>query len=156
VSIAVYDVSREELTMVLVEIIVPGSCVQAVEPVLRSCCAETGDELLGRQEYQELNTWFFVVRLLQDEHLSKHVPVLCQALQQKSITSFQFVHVDVIKLISDDIVEQMHHFPLSLGDSWIPAIDDSNIAYLCTARNVLTKQQSVWLVMHEEIEWRYL
>ncbi len=142
--------------MVLVEIIVPGAFVQTVEPVLRSCCVETGDELLGGQEYRELDAWFFVVRLMQDENLSKHVPVLTQALLQKAITSFQFAHADVIKLMSPDISEQMYNFPLSLGDSWIPSIDDSKIAYLCAARNVLTKQQSGWLMTHDDVEWRYL
>ena len=142
--------------MILIEITIPGCYVTQVEPTLIQCCIETGDEFLGREYFQEIDEWLFVVHLLEDFNLSKHVPILSQALEQKAIASFEFVQGNLVHLSSQDILEQMHSFPLSLGDSWIPALNDVQSVFLCCHRRVLTPKQISWLVEHHEIRWHYV
>jgi len=142
--------------LILIEVVVPGSLAHQVEPAIEQCCAESGDRLLGRREYQEVNELFLVVQLLQDAHQSKHVPILGQALQNSMISSFNFVQGSLVAVSSPDILEQIHSFPLSLGDSWVPSARDPNCIYLCLHRPLLTHAQAAWFLLHEETTWNYV
>jgi hypothetical protein len=142
--------------MISIEVVVPGSTVDAVYPVLSQCCAEVGDVLLGRRDYSQTGEVLGVVHLTDDSHASKHLTILTQALEQKAILFFQFVQGCLVKLAAPGIWEQMANFPFSLGDVWIPALNDEQSLYLCLHRQLLTAQQSAWLLARRELTWSYM
>ena len=142
--------------MVLIEVTVPGACAQEIEPALIKCCAGTGDVFLGRQYYEEIDQWLYVVYLLHIIHLSTHVSMLSQALQHQTIMSFECVQGNLVRASAPDILAQMYTFPLSGGDSWIPAWHDPQSIFLYCDRPLLTKEQAVWFVLHGGIQWEYV
>lgn len=142
--------------MISIEVVVPSSTVDAVYPVLVQCCAEAGDVLLGRRDYSPTGEVLGVVHLTDDSHVSKHLPILTQALEQKALLSFQFVQGCLVELAAPGIWEQMANFPFLLGDVLIPSLNDERSAYLCLHRRLLTAQQSAWLLAHHEVTWSYL
>ena len=142
--------------MISIEVVIPGSTVDAVYPLLTQRCAEAGDLLLGRKDFSEIGEILGVVRLTDDSHASKHLTVLTEALEQKAIVSFQFVQGCLVKASAPGIQEQIANFPLSLGDVWIPAAKDEQSVYLCLHRSMLTAQQSAWLLAREKIIWEYV
>ena len=142
--------------MISIEVVMPGSAVDAVYPVLSQCCAQGGDVLLGRREDSPTGEVLAVVRLTDDTHVSNHLPILVQALEQRALLSFQFVQGCLVKLAAPGIGEYMTHFPFSLGDVWIPALNDERSVYLCLHRHLLTAQQAAWLLAHPEVTWSYL
>lgn len=142
--------------MISIEVVIPRSTVDAVYPVLAQCCAEAGDMLLGRREYSPTDEVLGVVHLTDDSHVSKHLPILTQALEQKALLSFQFVQGCLVEVAATGIGEQMANFPFALGDVLIPSINDELSAYLCLHRRLLTAQQSAWLLAHREVRWSYL
>ena len=146
----------QALLIMHVEVIVPLTYVHEVEPFLMQCCAETGDKLLGRQVYPEIDEALFVVQLMHDANSSKHITVLHAALQQNIISSFQFARGSIIELASPLVMEQMGEFPLTFGDAWIPALDDPQHIYLLTHKRFMTATQAAWVLNHQEIAWRYL
>lgn len=142
--------------MISIEVVVPSSTVDAVYPILSECCAEVGDVLLGHKDYSQTGEMLGVVHLTDDSHASKHLTILTQALEQGAILSFQFVQGCLVKLAAPDIQEQMANFPFSLGDVWIPALNDEQSLYLCLHRQMLTAQQSAWLLARPELTWSYM
>ena len=142
--------------MISIEVVVPRSTVDAVYPVLAQCCAEAGDVLLGRRDDPQTGEVLGTVHLTNDSHVSKHLPILTQALEQKALLSFQFVQGCLVQVAAPGIWEQMAHFPFSLGDVFIPSPNDERSAYLCLHRRLLTAQQSAWLLAHREVRWSYL
>ena len=142
--------------MISIEVVIPCSTVDAVYPVLVQCCTEAGDVLLGRRDDPHTGEVLGVVYLTDDSHVSKHLPILTQALEQKAILSFQFVQGCLVKLAAPDIQEQMANFPFSPGDVWIPALNDEQSLYLCLHRQILTAQQSAWLLARPELTWSYM
>jgi hypothetical protein len=131
----------------------PRSTVDAVYPVLSQCCAQVGDVLLGRRDDSPKGKVLGVVHLTDDTHVSKHLPILTQALEQKAFLSFQFVQGCLVKLAAPGIGEHMAHFPVSPGDVWIPALNEERSVYLCLHRQLLTAQQSAWLLARHEVTW---
>lgn len=142
--------------MISIEVVVPRSTVDAVYPVLAECCAKAGDVLLGRRDYPPTGEVLGVVHLTDDSHVSTHLPILTQALEQMALLSFQFVQGCLVKVTAPGIGEQLANFPFSLGDVLIPSPDDEQSAYLCLHRRLLTAQQSSWLLAHREVTWSYL
>lgn len=142
--------------MILIEIAVPSAYASDVEKVIDQCCAETGDRLLGRRDYPEVEQLFLVVQLRHDIHLSKHVPILSQALQHSMISSFEFTQGNVVKVSSPTIFDHICNFPLSLGDSWVPAAHNLHTIYLNIHRSFLSAAQATWLHLHEDVTWSYL
>ena len=142
--------------MISIEVVVPSSTVDAVYPILIQCCAEVGDVLLGHRNYLQTGEVLGVVHLTDDSHVSKHLTILTQAFEQKAILSFQFVQGCLVKLAAPGIGEQKANFPLSLGDVWIPVLNDEQSVYLCLHRRLLTAQQAAWLVERSEMTWSYL
>ena len=142
--------------MISIEVVIPSSTIDAVYPLLAQCCAEVDDVVLGRRDYSPTGEVLGVVYLTDDSHVSKHLPILTQALEQKAILSFQFVQGCLVKLAAPGIREQMADFPFSLGDVWIPASNDERSVYLCLHRRLLTAQQAAWLVERSEMTWSYL
>ncbi len=135
----------------LIHVAVPLANEDAVQSEVGRCCAETGDIPLGRRVYKESGEVLLVVRLVQDYHLSEHVKLLNQALQQQIILSFQS---EVTNLVSvrckppRSIVESMHDFPLQWNESWFPAIADPHQAYFCTRRMLIGEDQIAWFNRH--------
>ena len=142
--------------MISIEVVIPRSTVDAVYPVLTQCCAQASDVLLGHRNDPYTGEVLAVVNLTDDSHLSKHLPILTQALEQNAILSFQFVQGCLIKVVAPGIEEQMAEFPFSLGDIWIPSLQDIQGVYLCLHRRLLTPQQSAWLLERSEVTWSYL
>ncbi len=141
--------------MILIEVAVPSSHADDVEKVIHHCCAETGDTLLGRRDYPDVNELLLVVQLLHDVHISKHVPVLSQALQHLLIHSFVFTQGVVVKVSSSDILTSMYEFPLSSGDSWVPSAHNPHTVYLSIHRPTLSAKQIAWLHC-QEVDWSFL
>jgi hypothetical protein len=142
--------------LISIEVVMPRSTVDAVYAVLSQCCAQVGDVLLGRRDDSPTGEVLGVVHLTDDTHVSKHLPILTQALEQKALLSFQFVQGCLVKLAAPGIGEQMAHFPFSRGDVWIPALNGERSVYLCLHRQLLTAQQSAWLLARPEVTWIYL
>jgi hypothetical protein len=142
--------------LISIEVVIPSSTVDAVYPVLVQCCAEAGDVLLGRRDYSPTGEVLGVVHLTDDSHVSEHLPILTQALEQKDLLSFQFVQECLVKVAAPGIWEQMANFPFALGDVLIPSLNDERSAYLCLHRRLLTTQQSAWLLAHREVTYSYL
>ena len=140
--------------MISIEVVLPPSTVDAVYPVLVQCCIEAGDVLLGRRADPHTEEVLGVVHLTDDRHVSKHLPILMQALEQKALLSFQFVQGCLVKVAAPGIGVQMAHFPFSLGDTWIPSLNNERSVYLCLHRRLLTAQQSAWLLSHQ-VTWSY-
>ena len=141
--------------MISIEVVMPRSTVDAVYPFLSQCCIQVGDVLLGRKDDSPTGEVLGVVHLTDDTHVSKHLPILTQALEQEAIVSFQFVQGCLVKLAVPGIREHMAHFPFSLGDTWIPSLNNERSVYLCLHRRLLTAQQSAWLLSHQ-VTWSYL
>ncbi len=141
--------------MISIEVVIPRSTVDTVYPVLVQCCTEVGDVLLGRRDDPQTEEVLGVVHLTDDSHVSKHLPILTQALEQKALLSFQFVQGCLVKVAAPGIGEQMANFPFALGDTWISSLNDVRSAYLCLHRRLLTARQSAWLLSHQ-VTWSYL
>ena len=141
--------------MISIEVVIPCSTVDAVYPVLVQCCTEAGDVLLGRRDDPHTGEVLGVVYLTDDSHVSKHLPILTQALEQKALLSFQFVQGCLIQVTASGIGAQMANFPFSLGDTWISSLNDERSVYLCLHRRLLTAQQAAWLLSHQ-VTWSYL
>src|SRR2546421_13054716 len=99
----------------LIDIGVPAANGEAVQSVIESCCAETGDLLIGRRAYVETEEVLFFVLLMQPIHLSEHLKVLDQALQQAVINSFHPAIYGCMITVSGpsmESLEDLHGFPL--------------------------------------------
>ena len=141
--------------MIIVEVTVPGSHAADVVQVMEQCCQETGDRLIGRRHYPEIDEIFLVVQLLDEEHISEHLPVLRHALHQKLISCFTCTQATLVKVSSPSIASSIESFPLALGDSWVPSAHASDTAYLVLHRFLLSAAQAAWVHLHE-VEWTYV
>lgn len=137
---------------ILIYIAVPIENEQTLCAELKRCCAETGDQLIGHRVYEDVGEVLFVVCLAHQYVLTKHIHILNQALQAQLILSFQPEKAQVMMICSQGNVLAPHNiaallkgFPLRPSESWFPAIDDSEKAYLCTNTRKLNQQQIAWL-----------
>jgi len=143
---------------VLIEIVCALAQAEAVQTLIEESCQATGDLLIGRCVYEQVNEVLLIVRLLGATSVSKYVTILSQELQQEVILSFQLVNGDLVKMSfhpTVDVREQMRHFPLCPGDSWYPALHDPHQAYVCIRRPILGAKQAAWL-LHHEVVWVYV
>ena len=142
----------------LIEIVGTGAQAEAVQTLIEESCQATGDLLIGRCVYEQINEVLLIVRLVHATSVRSYVTILSQQLQQAVILSFQLLSGDLVKLCfhpSVDLREQMRHFPLYPGDSWYPALHDPHHVYVYLRRPLLGAKQSAWLLQHE-VEWAYV
>jgi hypothetical protein len=141
--------------LITIEVVIPRSRVDAVYAQLIQCCAEIGDVLLGQRADPQTGEVLGAVQLTEDSHVSKHLPILTQALEQNALLSFQFVQGCLVKVTAPAIREQMARFPFAFGDTWVSSLNDERSVYLCLHRRLLTPEQSAWLLLHQ-LAWNYL
>lgn len=118
---------------------------------------ETGDLLLARCLYEELDRVLLLVRLLPTTDIHECTAFLQRALQQATIESFEYVICSLVSVYlnpSLDRETQMSGFPLDFGDAWFPAIDQPNKVYLCIDMLPITPAQVAWLNEHQA-KWEY-
>ena len=143
---------------ILIEIVCSVSQEEPVQATIEAICKETGDLLIGRRVNKETHEVLLVVQLLQTVNVSRHTTALSHALQQGVIASFRYVSSDLVKISFDpslDLQEQMRDFPLRPDESWFPAIDDAQQAYVCLRRPLMSANQAAWLLKHE-VSWVYV
>jgi hypothetical protein len=118
---------------------------------------ETGDLLLSRCFYEELDRVLLIVRLLPTTDMQECTAFLQLALQQDVIASYEYVICSLVSVFlnpSLDRETQMSGFPLDFGDAWFPALDHPNKVYLCIDMLPMTPAQTAWLSDHQA-KWEY-
>lgn len=118
---------------------------------------ETGDRLLARCPYEELDRVLLIVRLLPATDMQECTAFLQLALQQATIESYQYVICSLVSVYLNPLPDretQMSGFPLDFGDAWFPAIDNPNKIYLCIDTPPMTAEQIAWLSEHQA-KWEY-
>lgn len=139
-----------------VKIIVPRASVHEVEPVLKHCCETSGDWLLGRREEPDSGEVLFLVQLMQDANRNAYSPVLQPALHWNTITSFRWTHGSIVELTAPRMIELIQDFPLAVGETWTPALNHPHRVYLSLHKQLMSAAQAAWVLVHQEIAWRYL
>ena len=118
---------------------------------------KTGDLLLTRCPFEELDRVLLVFRLLPTADMQEHTAFLQLALEQATIESYEFVICSLVGVYlnpAPDRETQMQGFPLDFGDAWFPAIDQPNKVYLCIDMPPITGAQIAWLSEHQA-KWEY-
>lgn len=118
---------------------------------------ETGDLLLARIPYEELDRVLLVFRLLPTTDIQASTAFLNNARRDSTIESYEYVNSTLvsINLNPEPAREtQMHDFPLDSGDAWYPALDDPRKVYLSIDMMPVTNEQIAWLRRHR-VKWKY-
>ena len=118
---------------------------------------ETGDLLLARSPYPELDRVLLVFRLMPTTDLQERTAFLQDALQHSAIESYEYVVSALVSVYLDSAADretQMRGFPLDFGDAWFPAIDDPHKVYLSIDMMPMTNEQVTWLREHQA-RWKY-
>src|SRR5690348_3939679 len=118
---------------------------------------ETGDTLLARSLYEELDRILLVFRLLPTTDIQECTVYLQGALRESTIESYEFVTSTLITVSLKTVPDretQMRDFPLDAGDAWYPAIDDPRKVYLSIDVMPMTNEQISWLNGHQAT-WKY-
>ena len=118
---------------------------------------ETGDILLARSSYEELDRILLVFRLLPTTDIQECTVYLQDALGKSLLESYEFVASTLITLSLKSVPDrerQMRDFPLAAGDAWYPAIDDPRKVYLSIDVMPMTNEQINWLNNHQAT-WKY-
>jgi hypothetical protein len=118
---------------------------------------ETGDLLLARCPYEEVDRVLLLVRLLPTTDIQECTAFLQLAAQQGTIESYEYVVCTLVSVYlkpSPDRETQMSGFPLDFGDAWFPAIDHPDKIYLSTDVPPMTDKQIAWLNEHQA-KWEY-
>jgi hypothetical protein len=113
---------------------------------------ETGDLLLARSPYEELDRVLLIFRLLPTTDIQECTAYLQDELQKSAIESYEFVASTLISISlkpEPDRETQMRDFPLDAGDAWYPAIDDPRKVYLSVDIMPMTNEQIRWLDGHQ-------
>ena len=119
---------------------------------------ETGDILLARSLYEELDRVLLVFRLLPTTNIEKCSAFLLKALHESTIESYEYVVSTLVSVSLNPVPDreiQMRDFPLAAGDAWLPAIDDPRKVYLSIDVMPMTNEQLVWLNDHQ-VRWKYV
>ena len=134
----------------IIEVGLPTNNLAEVQPTLEACLRETGDILIGYQAYDDMT--LLVVRLL-DDTMQCHINTLSTAFRQELIDSFQIVSCQLFKVVirQGNLQTTMRHFPLRMGESWFPATEEENGAYLCLNSPQLSQEQVAWLATQTSI-----
>ena len=128
-----------------------------VQTVIEQHFNETGDLLLARCPYEELDRVLLLVRLLPTTDIQECTAFLQRARQEATIESYEYV---VSALVSayltpePDRDTQMRDFPLDVGDAWFPALDHPNKIYLSIDMPPMMREQIAWLSEHRA-KWEY-
>lgn len=142
----------------LIHIAVPLANEEPVRSTVVNCCSETGDIPIGQRVYKEVSEELLVVRLVQDYNITKHIPILSQALQRKLILSFQIEMTNLVQVQCSaplNIRSLVQNFPLQPNESWFPAIEPEQVAYICTRSLILQPLQEHWLESHH-LDYKYV
>src|SRR5436309_15759655 len=83
---------------ILIEIVCTVSKAEAVRTLIEESCQVTGDLLIGRCVYEQINEVLLIVQLVHATSVRKFVTTLSQQLQQEVILSFQLVSGDLVKM----------------------------------------------------------
>jgi hypothetical protein len=132
----------------LIHIDVPLPNIDLIRPQVEQCCQEVGDRLIGHRIYEDVGEVLLVACLSHDEHFIHHIKLLNAAFHRHLILSFQSEHTNLIRVSCPppgDIRSIMRGFPLLDSDSWFPAIDDGQIAYVSTHGILLKTGQEQWM-----------
>ncbi|HEY6540979.1 MAG TPA: hypothetical protein VIZ18_08585 [Ktedonobacteraceae bacterium] len=118
---------------------------------------ETGDLLLARILYEELDRVLLAFRLLPTTDIQECTTYLQNALQQSTIESYEYVVSTLVSVSLKPVPDretQMRDFPLASGDAWFPALDDPQKVYLSIDVMPMTNEQITWLREHQA-NWKY-
>lgn len=118
---------------------------------------ETGDILLARSPYVDLDRVLLVFRLLPTTRIEECTTFLQNALHESTIESYEYVVSTLVSVslnAASDRDTQMRDFPLAAGDAWLPAIDDPRKVYLSIDVMPMTNEQITWLNNHQAT-WKY-
>ena len=118
---------------------------------------ETGDLLLARSPYEELDRILLVFRLLPTTDIQECSIYLQNALQQSTIESYEYVTSTLVSISLNPVSDrdtQMHDFPLAPGDAWLPGLDNPYKVYLSIDVMPMTNEQITWLNEHQAT-WKY-
>ena len=130
---------------------------QDAQTIVEQHFNETGDLLLARCPYEELDRVLLLVRLLPTADMQECTAFLQLAIQQGTIESYEYVVCTLVSVYlnsSPDRETQMSGFPLDFGDAWFPAIDHPNKVYLSIDMPPITDKQIAWLNEHQA-KWEY-
>jgi hypothetical protein len=145
---------RKSMKARIIEVGLFTSKLNEVQPSLERCLRETGDLLIGYQTFDDLT--LLVVRLIHDT-VQCHLDTLTAAFHADLINSFQIISCQLFKVVfrPKDAQTALRAFPLHMGESWFPAVDEENAAYLCLNSPQLSQDQISWLATQTEIAlWR--
>jgi hypothetical protein len=118
---------------------------------------ETGDLLLARSLYEEMDRVLLLVRLLPTTDIEACTAFLQNALHLSLIESYEYVVSTLVSVNLTPALDretQMRDFPLNSGDAWFPAIDDPHKIYLSIDVMPMTNEQITWLREHQA-QWKY-
>ncbi len=118
---------------------------------------KTGDLLLARSPYEELDRVLLVFRLLPTTDIQECTTFLLNAIQQSAIESYEYVTSTLVSVSLNSVSGrdiQMRDFPLAPGDAWLPAIDDPHKVYFSIDMMPMTNEQITWLSDHQAT-WKY-
>jgi len=134
-------------TATLILIDVPQVKASVVKERVLACVRQTGDELIGYRTYDDGYVQL-IVKLKHNDYIPRHQIVLGPALQAGAIIAFTFVTCYLVKVLFSTAsgVQRLHSFPLRARETWFPAIDEGDTAYLCLTSRQLSRVQSDWLV----------
>src|SRR5436305_14558672 len=96
--------SKGSTMITLIEIACSVSKEEAVRTTVEVFCKETGALLIGRCLYEETDEIQLIVQLPYATSVNKQTTFISHALQQKEITSFQYVNYDLVKISFDPSV----------------------------------------------------
>ena len=131
---------------------------EATQAAVKAFCKETGGQLIGRRDNAKAQKVQLIIRLPLTAHVNKQAISLIQALQQQVRKSFRYLTYDLVQISfgpSENLQEQMQHFPLRAEETWFPAIHDQRQAYVCMSRPLMLAKQAAWLLAHE-VQWDYV
>ena len=118
---------------------------------------ETGDILLARSLYEEIDRVLLVFRLLPTTNIEEQTAFLQNTLRESIVESYEYVVSTVVSVSLNPVPDreiQMRDFPLAAGDAWLPAIDDPRKVYLSIDVMPMTNEQLLWLNDHQ-VRWKY-
>lgn len=118
---------------------------------------ETGDILLARTPYEELDRMLLVFRLLPTSDIQACTAYLQNAISQSTVESYEYITSTLVSVSLNAVPDretQMRDFPLAPGDAWLPSIDDPRKVYLSIDMMPMTWEQITWLSDHHA-SWKY-
>lgn len=133
--------------------------VADVQTEIEHYCQETGNDIIGRRVYEEVEEVLIVVQLNKEVRSSTHTLALNNLIHSRLILSCQFENANLILVrseLSQNICDILPQFPLQPNESWFPSISDAqHAAYICTRNVLINFEQSTWLRAYN-LSYQYL